>query len=82
MSLLTEQLNQRITELTKEVARLRAIIEEAMGVIKNLADLHDSYISYLLVHNSYNEPAAKAINERIQELKAKIAKSTPEGGTK
>ena len=44
-------------------------IERALEIIKDLAALHDSYIGYLSVHNNYNEPAAKAISERITALR-------------
>lgn len=44
---------------------------ESLGIIKDLADLHDSYIGYLAVHNNYNEAAARAIGKRIDVLRLK-----------
>lgn len=47
-------------------------LEEALGIIKDLADLHDSYAGYLSVHNNYNETAALAIGKRIDMLRLKL----------
>ena len=60
-------------ELTADYDALLEKIEVALEIIKDLADLHDSYIGYLSVHNNYNEPAAKAISERITTLRNDVA---------
>jgi hypothetical protein len=46
-------------------------VKEALGIIEDLADLHDSYVGYLLAHNMYNEVEAAKIGERINVLKLK-----------
>lgn len=46
-------------------------LEEALGIIQDLADLHDSYIGYLVSHNMYNDVAAGVIGERINVLRLK-----------
>ena len=51
-----------------DVARLTDQLEEALSIIKDLGDLHDSYIGYLASHNMYNQKAAAAIRERIDVL--------------
>lgn len=50
---------------------LKAQLEEALSIIDDLAELHDSYIGYLVADNNYNEQAARAISERIQILRLK-----------
>ena len=50
---------------------LKAQLEEALGIIKDLGDLHDSYIGHLYSHGMYKEEPIKAIAERIQVLRLK-----------
>jgi hypothetical protein len=52
-----------------KASELRSQLEEALGIIDDLAKLHDSYIGYLVVHNNYNAAGAQAIHERIERLK-------------
>jgi len=63
------RLMDEVMSLTAERDALLEKIERALDIIKDLAALHDSYIGYLSVHNNYNEPAAKAISERITALR-------------
>jgi hypothetical protein len=54
--------------LGTQASELKAQLEEALGIIDDLADLHDSYIGYLVAHNNYREGAAKEISDRINVL--------------
>ena len=46
-------------------------LQEALGIIDDLSELHDSYVGYLLAHNNYNERAAKDLHDRIAVLRLK-----------
>lgn len=60
--------NESVSELAKMTKEQHDQLGEALSIINDLADLHDSYIGYLVTHNNYNDASAKALYERIQVL--------------